>query len=144
MKWILYKYLVKNKSAPLKKIFPIVVTKKTEPVLLIHIFHFVIFLPVIKWWPVTKGGFKSEETGGFLLLQNKYSKLLSWAENLNRLFTVAFINKDPKFWVLMGSNVIFRYDWPIKLQNLCPWLVKSSQSNLNLYCRQIVIGFVVI
>ena len=24
-----------------------------------------------------KGGFKSEETGGFLLLQDKYSKLLS-------------------------------------------------------------------
>ena len=21
-----------------------------------------------------------------------------------------FINKDPKFWVLMGSKVIFRYD----------------------------------
>jgi hypothetical protein len=30
-----------------------------------------------------KGGFKSEETGGFLLLQNQYSKSLSWAENLN-------------------------------------------------------------
>ena len=25
-----------------------------------------------------------------------------------------FINKDPKFWVLMGSKVIFRYDWTIK------------------------------
>ena len=36
---------------------------------------------------MTKGGFKSEETGGFLLLQNKYSKSLSWAENLNKLFT---------------------------------------------------------
>ena len=32
----------------------------------------------------------------------------------------------------MGSNFIFRYDWPIKPQNLCPWLVKSSQSNFNL------------
>ena len=32
-------------------------------------------------WP--KGGFKSEETGGFLLRQNKYSKSLFWAENLN-------------------------------------------------------------
>ena len=30
-----------------------------------------------------KGGFKTEETGGFLLLQDKYSKLLSWAENSN-------------------------------------------------------------
>ena len=30
-----------------------------------------------------KGGFKSEDAGGFLLLQNKYSKSLSWAGNLN-------------------------------------------------------------
>ena len=36
----------------------------------------------------TRGGFKSEDTGEFLLLQNKYSKSLSWAENLNKLFTV--------------------------------------------------------
>ena len=36
---------------------------------------------------ITKGGFKSEGTGEFLLLQNKYSKSLSWAENLNKLFT---------------------------------------------------------
>ena len=36
----------------------------------------------------TKGGFKSEETGGFLLLQNKYSKSLYWAENLNKLYNV--------------------------------------------------------
>ena len=35
-----------------------------------------------------KGGFKSEDTGEFLLLQYKYSKSLSWAENLNNLFTV--------------------------------------------------------
>ena len=33
--------------------------------------------------PFAKDGFKSEETGGCLLLQNKYSKSLSWAENLN-------------------------------------------------------------
>ena len=33
-----------------------------------------------------KGGFKSEDTGGFLVLQNKYSKSLFWAENLNKLF----------------------------------------------------------
>ena len=31
----------------------------------------------------TKGGFKSEETGEFFRCQNKYSKSLSWAENLN-------------------------------------------------------------
>ena len=33
-----------------------------------------------------KGGFKSEDTGGFLPLQNKYSKSLSWAENFNTVF----------------------------------------------------------
>ena len=33
----------------------------------------------------TKVGFNSEETGGFLLFQNKYSRSLSWAENLNFL-----------------------------------------------------------
>ena len=35
-----------------------------------------------------KGGFKSEDTEEFLLLQNKYSKSLSWVENSNKLFTV--------------------------------------------------------
>ena len=35
----------------------------------------------------TKCSVKSEDTGGFLLLQHKYSISLSWAENLNKLFT---------------------------------------------------------
>ena len=35
----------------------------------------------------TKGGFKSEDTGNFLRLQQKYSKSVSSAENLNKLFT---------------------------------------------------------
>ena len=35
-----------------------------------------------------KGGFKSEDTGKSLGLQHKYSKSLSWAENLDKLFTV--------------------------------------------------------
>ena len=39
----------------------------------------------------TKGGFKSEEAGGFLLLRNKYFKSLSRAENLN--FTPKTVNK---------------------------------------------------
>ena len=30
----------------------------------------------------------SEDTGEFLHLQHEYSKSLSWAENLNKLFTV--------------------------------------------------------
>ena len=37
---------------------------------------------------LTKGGFKSEDTGKILRLKHKYSKSLSWAENLNKLFTV--------------------------------------------------------
>ena len=35
-----------------------------------------------------KGGFKSEDTEEFFHCQNKYSKPLSWAENLKKLFTV--------------------------------------------------------
>ena len=34
-------------------------------------------------WMLSKGGFKSEDTGEFLHLQHKYSKSLSWEENLN-------------------------------------------------------------
>ena len=36
----------------------------------------------------TKGGFKSEDIGKILSLQHKYSKSLSSAENLNKLFSV--------------------------------------------------------
>ena len=43
-----------------------------------------------------KGGFKSEETRGFLLLQNKYSKSLSWAKNLN--FPPKTVNNLFKFF----------------------------------------------
>ena len=32
---------------------------------------------------INKGGFKSEDTGEFLHLQLRYSKSLSWVENLN-------------------------------------------------------------
>ena len=39
-------------------------------------------------WLKIKRVFKSEDTGWFLLLQQKYSKSLSWAENVNKLFTV--------------------------------------------------------
>ena len=33
--------------------------------------------------PISKGGFNLEDTGKILRLQHKYSKSLSWAENLN-------------------------------------------------------------
>jgi hypothetical protein len=41
---------------------------------------------MLRLW-VSKGGFKSEDSGEFLRLQNKYSKSLSSAEYLNKLFT---------------------------------------------------------
>ena len=40
------------------------------------------------WIALDKGGFTSEDTGKLLRLQHKYSKSLSWAENLNKLFAV--------------------------------------------------------
>ena len=49
---------------------------------------FVILKKQIENIDFTKGGFYSEDTGEFLHCQNKYSKSLSWAENLNKLFTV--------------------------------------------------------
>ena len=50
--------------------------------------------------------------------------------------------KTQKFWVIMGSNVLFRYDWPIKPQNVCPWLVKSSQQKSRIVKFQLTILFV--
>ena len=41
-----------------------------------------------KSYRTSKGGFKSEDTEEFFHCQHKYSILLSWAENLNKLFTV--------------------------------------------------------
>ena len=38
---------------------------------------------VPKKWQISKGGFKSEDTGEYLHCHQKYSKSLSWAENLN-------------------------------------------------------------
>ena len=40
-----------------------------------------------KLWALCKCGFVSEDTGDFLHCHNRYSKSLSWAENLNKLFT---------------------------------------------------------
>ena len=53
-----------------------------------YIFCSISYLILIILLDITKGGLKSEDTGEFLLLQNKYSKSLSWAENLNKLLTV--------------------------------------------------------
>ena len=43
---------------------------------------------LLKLYRYSKGGFKSEDTEDFFRCQNKYSKSLSWAENLSKLFTV--------------------------------------------------------
>ena len=62
-----------------------------------------------------KGGFKSEETGGFLHCQNEYSKSLSWAENLNfphksvnNLFKFSAQDSDLEylFWRSKNSPVL--------------------------------------
>ena len=62
----------------------------------------------------SKGGFKSENTGEFLHLQNKYSKSLSWAENLNKLFTdlgvkFKFSTHDSDLEYLFWDVKIFKY-----------------------------------
>ena len=61
-----------------------------------------------------KGGFMSEGTGVFLLLQKKYSKSLSWEENLNKLFTVMggtfkFISQDRELEYFFGEVKILKY-----------------------------------
>jgi hypothetical protein len=64
-----------------------------------------------KFWVTVKGGLKSEDTGEFLLLQSEYSKSLSWAENLNKLFTVLggkfkfFVqDSDLEYWFWRCKN----------------------------------------
>ena len=51
---------------------------------------------VPKKWQISKGGFKSEDTGEYLHCQQKYSKSLSWAENLN--FPPKTVNNLFKFY----------------------------------------------
>ena len=55
----------------------IITNVQTSPIFETKIVHLGVFSGT------NKGGFKSEETGEFLNLQNKYSISLSWAENLN-------------------------------------------------------------
>ena len=77
-----------------------------------------------------KVGFKSEDTAGFLLLQNRYSKSLSWAENLNELFTdlggkFKFSAQDRNleyiFW--KSKNI------PVSSEIIPPLIIKISKSN---------------
>ena len=79
---------------------------------------------------ICKGGFKSEDTGGFLLLQQKYSKWLSWAENLNKLLTVLggkfeFSAQDSDmeylFWSSKNPPVSFDLKPPLASLSWCGW-----------------------
>ena len=54
---------------------------------------------------ISKGDFKSEDTGELLHCQNEYSKSLSWAENLNKMvtdlggkFKFSALDTDLEFW----------------------------------------------
>ena len=87
-----------------------------------------------------KGGFRSEDTGEFLHLQHKYSKLLSWAENLNKLFTVMGVkfkfsaqDRDLEylFWrsknLPVPSDIIPPLIMPLTVQQICNMKHKQSQ-----------------
>ena len=63
---------------------------------------------------LSKDGLMSEETGGFLHIQNEYSKSLSWAENLdfppkigNKLFK--FSSQDSDLNIYLGNVKILQY-----------------------------------
>ena len=67
--------------------------------------------------PCLKGDFYSEETGGFLHLQNKYSKSLSWAKNLNfppktvnNLFKFSAQDSDFEYLCWRGKNFLVSSD----------------------------------
>ena len=74
----------------------------------------------------TKDGFKSEETGGFLLLQNKYSESLSWAENSN--FPPKTVNNLFKFFAQDSDLEYLCRQWknsPVS-SDLKPSLIKPK------------------
>ena len=53
------------------------------------------------------------------------------------------LKKNKKNWGLMVSKVILSYNWPIKPKNLGPQLIKSSQSNSNLGCPNLVLRYLI-
>ena len=79
----------------------------------------------------SKGGFKSEDTKEFFRCQNKYSKLLSWAENLNNLFTVL----GGKFKLSAQDSdleyLFWKYKNPPASSDLKPILTDSEYLTIN-------------
>ena len=74
----------------------------------------------------SKGGLNSEETGGVLLLQNKYSTSLSLSENLNfqpktvnNLFKFSAQDSDLEylFWRSKNSPVSSNLKLPLRRPN---------------------------
>ena len=60
------------------------------------------FLTFAQWWPeILKGGFFSESTLLFSNFQNKYSKSLSWAWNLNSFLLLWAGNSNFMFRIVI-------------------------------------------
>ena len=87
-----------------------------------------------------KGGFKSEDTGEFLHLQYKYSRSLSWAENLNflpktvnNLFKFSAQASDLEYlcWIcknfLLSSDLKPPLDQDFKLHSWLIWRTLFSE-----------------
>ena len=84
---------------------------------------------------IFKGGFKSEDTGEFLHCQNKYSKSLSWAENLNF---------PPKIWISCllfwgGKFKFFAQDNDLEYSF---WQCKSSPVSSDLKSPLEIVRFI--
>ena len=88
-----------------------------------------------------KGGFKSEETEGFLLLQDKYSKLLSWAEHLN--FLPKTVNNVFKFSAQDSDLNIYFGEVKI-LQNLLTDLKSPLILRCNFLSRRAIIMYLIL
>ena len=82
---------------------------------------------------LAKGGFKSEDTGEFLHLQHKYSKSLSWAENLN--FPPKTVNNLFKFSAQDSDLEYLCWNSPVS-SDLKPPLVHTHTGLLYTACRE--------
>ena len=95
-----------------------------------------------------KGGFKSEETGGFLLLQNIYSKSLSWAENLNfppktvnNLFKFSAQDSDLEYLIWQRKNAPVSSDLKPPLANLpeTSQFLSSQMTVLSIFFQVLIV-----
>ena len=80
-----------------------------------------------------KGGFKSEDTVGFLLLQNKYSKSLSRAKKINKLLT----DLGGKFKFSAQDSDLEYLFWRCKNPPVSSDLNPPLTTKLNIYCNKV-------